>query len=467
MDLVLGIDLGTSYFQLRLFDRSGELRGLGRVPAPVKNADGPIREVAIDDFWSSLRSGLESALQQASGSPRDVRAMGYSSQANSFLLLDGHDRPLTPLILWTDVRTGTVTPEAKRVWEREDFMQVTGMGITPQPGLAVCKLRWFRDQNPEAWSRVRRVMTISDYLTFSLTGRAEGDAGTACLLGICDPRKIDWWDEALQELDLPRRFLSRPLRPGTPCGATTNRATELLGLPKGVPFVVGSLDHHLAAIGAGLGRTAHVSDSTGTVIACICTTDQYDPKPNCCMGPGISRKYFQCAFDSNGASVLEWYRREHAPRMSIPQLVDLAAGVQPGSDGLIALPHANEHPNLDGFRNRSPKHTRAHFVRAILESITASLTFLVDHLCPVGRGERIVTTGGGSQSDLWVQLKADMLGTEFVTTNCQEPACMGAAMIAAGAGAMCPKVTRSFTPDGSRRDQYAKWYAGYRKYLSD
>ena len=115
MDLVLGIDLGTSYFKLGLFDRSGDLRGLGRVATPTKTPNGSICEVPVNDFWSSLRSGLATALQQASARAEDIRAMGYSSQANSFLLLDGHDRPLTPLILWTDVRTGTVTPDAKRV----------------------------------------------------------------------------------------------------------------------------------------------------------------------------------------------------------------------------------------------------------------------------------------------------------------------------------------------------------------
>ena len=476
MDLVLGIDLGTSYFKLGLFNRAGDLCGLGCVATPTKTANGSICEAPVNDFWSSLRSGLESALQQASARAEDIRAMGYSSQANSFLLLDEDNHPLTPLILWCDVRTATVDPAVRGIWEREDFMQVTGMGIAPSPEMAVEKVHWFRQHRPETWSRVRRVMMISDYLTFSLTARTEGDAGTACLLGICNPKKVDWWDEALRELDLPRAFLSRPLRPGTSAGATTNAAAELIGLPEGIRFVVGSLDHHMAAIGAGLGRTAHVSDSTGTVIACVCTTDEYDPKPNCCMGPGISRKYFQYGFDSNGASVLEWYQRTHAPKMSIPQLVDLAADIPPGSDGLIALPHANEHPDLEGFRNQSAQHTRAHYVRAVLESITASMSFLVDHLSPRARPERIVSTGGGARSDLWLQLKADMLGAEFVMTNCQEPACMGAAMTAAVAGGWFSdiartgeawaKSTRIFTPDALRRDQYAEWYADYRKYLS-
>lgn len=432
MELILGIDLGTSYFKLGLFSRTGELHGLGKVAVQTDSGeDGSLCELPIERFWAALRKGLDDALAQAGAAAEDIAAMGYSSQANSFLLLDEHDEPLTPLILWPDSRGGQIDPSVRQLWEREDFLAVTGIGIESSRQLAVAKLKWFQRKRPELWSRVARIMTISDYLVFSLTGRAVGDAGTASLLGLWDLSQHRWWDDALRLIGIAPSQLSTPLAPGTIAGNLTTEAAPRMGLKPSIPLVAGSLDHHVAAIGAGVGQTCQFSESTGTVLACLRLTDKYTPVQNCCMGPGIGgRGYYQLAFDDNGASVLEWYHRNHAPQISIPELVAMAKNVPPGSDGLIALPSANKYPDLEGFRNLTDKHKHGHFVRAIMESTAASLAMLVDRLCPEDKPPRILATGGGAQSDLWLWIKADLLDVEFIAPTCKEPACAGAARLA-------------------------------------
>ena len=153
--------------------------------------------------------------------------------------------------------------------------------------------------------------------------------------------------------------------------------------------------------------------------------------------------------------------------MSIPELVDLAQEVPIGCDGLVAEFQADRYEALDGFKNRSAAHGRGHFVRAIMESTTASLAHLVDYLCPAGRPERIVATGGGARSDVWLQMKADALGVEFVRPECGEPACMGAAMLAAvaadwfcdvhAASEVWVKPSATFAPRPAQHRQYADW----------
>jgi sugar (pentulose or hexulose) kinase len=457
MDLVLGIDLGTSYFKLGLFDRGGVMRGLGRVPLRTDAGDGSLCELPARRFWSALRDGLAEALAQAGARAAEILALGYCSQANSFLLLDDHGDPLTPLILWPDGREDTIDPAVRRLWQRDDFLDVTGLGIPPSVGLCVSKVRWFCSHQRDLWSRTHRLLTISDYLASTLTGHCVGDAGTAALLGIWNVRESQWWDKGLAALEIHPSRMASLLRPGSSAGRLSAGGVQRLGLRAGIPLVVGSLDHHIAAVGAGVGQVAEFSESTGTVLACIRHTEGYRPAVDCCLGPGIGQApYYQLAFDCNGAGSLEWYQRTHAPDLSVPDLLSLAGDVPAGCEGLVAAASANEYEGLKGFKGKSKSHGHGHFVRAIMESTAGTLGVLVDRLCPDARPERIVATGGGARSDLWLQMKADMLGVTFVRTKCREPACMGAAMVAAvtvkwfenlrGVGKAWVAVDREFAP---------------------
>ena len=104
MGFFLGIDLGTSYFKAGLFDEKGRLKGLGRQPVYKETGDGTIYELPLTIFWDTLRGCVEEAMQLANITHNEILSVSYSSQANSFILLDGFDKPLTPLILWPDKR---------------------------------------------------------------------------------------------------------------------------------------------------------------------------------------------------------------------------------------------------------------------------------------------------------------------------------------------------------------------------
>jgi len=433
MELVLGIDLGTSYFKLGLFDRAGNLCGLGRV-AVQKDAsnNGLLCELSPNRFWELLREGLDDACAQANAHRSDIQALAYSSQANSFLLLDKNNRPLTPLILWPDSRDEKIDPVIQQLWNRSDFLKTTGIGIEITPQFCLSKLRSIQQNHRAIWKQVNRIMTISDYLIFCITGEAIGDMSTAALLGIFDIPRKQWQEQVLEAVGIQLSQLSTPLSPGSLAGKISREGEKYLGLKAGIPFAVGGLDHYIAAIGAGVGQIADLSESTGTVLACVNFSRQYQPANNRCIGPGVNGSYYyQLAFSGNGACVLEWYQKKYAPDMSIEELVKEAEKIESGSQGLIALCSANEYEGLKGFRNIEGHHTRGHFVRAIMESTAASLAELVDGLCGKERPKRIVATGGGAKSDLWLRIKADMLGVEFVTTECAEPACLGASMLAA------------------------------------
>ncbi|MBN1554078.1 MAG: FGGY-family carbohydrate kinase [Phycisphaerae bacterium] len=465
MDVFLGIDLGTSYFKLGLFDEAGRLLGLGKVAAPVRSTEDQRREITVEDFWASLQEGLSKALVQAECSTGDIRGVSYASQANTFVLLDKDDQPLTPLILWTDRRASPPDPAVAEFQSQPEFLRTTGLGIPVGVELAVMKLRWFQTRQPELWRRVRRVMTISDYLTFRLTGRRVGDAGTAALLGLLNLPELDWWDAAVRAAGLTREQLSIPLPPGTRVGETTKEGVERFGLPAGANVTVGSLDHHVAALGAGVGSVAEVSISLGTVLACLARRSNYAPKPDCIMGPAVQAgHYYQLAFDENGAAVLEWYRNTFAPEKSFEELSDLAGKVSPGCEGLFfdsdlyqgcrgsrsaakqprstnrvvaSLRSANHGtlkpiPDRPGFRGVAPSYTHGHFVRAILESTAGTTNQLIESLCGDTKPAVVVAAGGGAKSEVWLEILARTTGVKFLPAPCSEAAVRGAAMLAAG-----------------------------------
>ena len=417
MALLLGIDFGTSYFKVGLFDAQGAQKGLGRVAVHKASPHPGWSQLPVADFWRILGEGLTAALAEAQATASDIVGVSYSSQANTLLLLDRHDQPLTPLVVWTDVRPQPLEPAIEAFGLSPAFQQATGFkGLAP--GFSSVKYRWFQQHEPALWAQVARVMTLSDYFTFMLTGATVGDASTAAFTGLYSNLQNGWWPEALKFFGVPRAFLSQPLRPGTVVGRTTPRAQEFLGLPAGVPFAVGAIDHHMAAIGSGIARLAEASISTGTVLAALILVDAVKPVMNCYHGPHVDQRFYRLAFDPAGATQLEDYQRQFAPHLDIAQLVALAGTVPP--EGAAAA-KTSDHPDW--------KH--AVVIRTMMERISATQRDLLHQVQAASTIRRVIATGGGARSTSWLQINADLLNVTMIAPRCHERACLGAAAFAA------------------------------------
>jgi xylulokinase len=254
------------------------------------------------------------------------------------------------------------------------------------------------------------------------------------LLGLWNLPAHGWWREALDLVRIAPETLATPLPPGTVAGPLCGPGADQLHLPAGRPLAVGTLDHHAAAIGSGAVTHDACCVSLGTVLVCLRGLDRFQPRPDCFMGPGLSAETFtQLACDGNGASVLEWYRRTHAPDLTPEQLELRAATVPPGCDGLTARPCAHRAGGLSGFVNRSPQHEPAHYARAIMESVAESLAGLMTRLFGHALPPRAIAAGGGTRSALWMEILSARLGMTLTPAPHPEAACRGAAMFAAAA----------------------------------
>lgn len=418
MPLYLGIDLGTSYFKVGLFDAAGVRKGLGRVRIETSEPAAGQCVLSVDAFWRLLRTACRQALADANVSAAEIAAVSYASQANSFVLLDSTASPLTPIIIWTDARGEPVEPELAQFADSDAFHATVGFrGVAGQYALA--KWRWFARVHPELWARAAHVMTISDFLTFALTGERVGDASTAAFLGLYDLHRHGWWAEALAVAGVSRRQLSTPLRPGQPCGRTTAQADELLGVPVGIPFAVGGLDHHVAAIGAGVGWVADASISTGTVLAALTLVDTVVPTRGCYHGPHVGgHRFYRLAFDPAGASQLESYQRQHAPDKSITELIALAEEASHrGSHGSSPFDAGKSNHGVEVLR--------------IFQRLAQTQGELLRRVLLGSPARAIAATGGGAQSAFWMQITARELGVPLVGQATSELACLGASMFAA------------------------------------
>jgi xylulokinase len=460
MSHVLGIDLGTSNLKVALVDRSGQTTALIRTPISYTTgftSEGEITSVVDVAFLSGiLKAAIKDAIAQT-GNPL-IEAVSYSSQANTFLLVDPEGTPLTPFVSWQDQRAEGLQDLVESICKRPEFTATTGLGVF-STGMAAAKLSWIQRHEPFLWRRVGKVLSISDFLCHALTDRYPGDSGTASLSGLWDIRREQWWSHALSHFGLSEDMLPRPCRPGKVIGRISLAGAVKLGLPEGIPVAAGSLDHHMAAIGAGVGEVSDASESTGTVVACVRPTDQFEPADGKAVGPGVTPEtYFELAFADGGGSILRDYRKRAAAELSFAELDSLAEVVAP-TDGLLI-----SYLNGDSVEVVDDNH--GVHARAIMEAVAIRLARLIDTVYPDGRPRCISSTGGGGASSIWAQIKADVLDCDIVQPRSEEPACQGAAFFAAAAAgwysleqgipAAWVRPRKVFHPSSANKARYAR-----------
>lgn len=441
MAKILVVDLGTSYFKFTLFDRAGQLCGLAQREPPLKRPDAGRMELSADDFVRTIIDGIAEVGRQAKGLS-DVEAVSFATQTNSFLLLDGQDRPLTPIVLWPDRRAEDLGAAIDACAGLPALAATTGIpGLSCQFMLA--KLLWFRRHEPTIWSQVGRLCLISDYLTLLLTGQRATEAGAAGLTALVDIHRCGWWSQMLAQLELKRDWLPEIVRAGSDLGPIAGAAAAKFGLPAACRFIVGCLDQYAGAIGAGNVAPSLISETTGTVLATVRLAEEFavDLPKAVFQGPAFAEgQYWRMAFGEVSANYLQWYRDQLPDRPAFEILTELAATVAPGADGLTLATDSPPSTPEAVFRGWTANHKRAHAVRAILETVARALDEQVASIAGGALPAEVRSAGGAARSAVWLQIKADMLGIPVRATQCPEPTSLGAAILAESAlrGASVP-----------------------------
>jgi xylulokinase len=407
------------------------MAALAREPAPVQRM-GARWEMDPAAFLNAVAI-LCSRLRQVA--PRLFEALGavsFATQTNSFLLLDGNDRPVSPILLWPDTRAAEFAETLRSRLDASQLVARTGVPAY-DPQFAAAKLLWLQEHQPEAWSRARRFCLLSDYLTLMLSGRHATEAGAAGLLGLVDIHAPAWIHGACDAVGLPADWLPEVVRAGTDLGPARGPSARDCQLPPDCRVVAGCLDQYAGALGAGNVVPGGVSETTGTVLATVRYTQQFANGSPLFQGPAWHEGgYYQMAFGSTSANLLEAYRKHLPDTPPFEALTQEAAAVPPGANGyrLCADP-GNAAP--DALVHGSGQPSRGEAVRAILEGVADALAGQIDALCGSDRPDRVRSVGGAARSDLWLRIKATRLGIPVQATLCEEPTSLGAALLAAHA----------------------------------
>jgi xylulokinase len=469
MTHILIIDLGTTYFKFTLFDRTGRLCDVVRFATPIRAPHPGYMEVDAEQFVAVVLAGIAQLRERNAALWSGVGAVSFATQTNSFVLLDGADRPLTPIVLWPDTRAGDFEAELRQRAAIADFTTTTGIpGVNLQ--FMIAKLLFWRRHAPELCRRMRKLCLVSDYLTLLMTGRHVTEAGTAALTALVDIRRCQWWPAMLDRVELDPSCLAEVVRAGTDLGPLLPAAAERFGLARDCRFVVGCLDQYAGAMGAGNVRPGAASETTGTVLSTVRCNDRLlaDPGVAVVEGPAFAEGvYYQMAFGEISANYLEWYRNLLAERPEFETLAELARAVEPGAGGLRLRLDVPRTTVEDVFAGLLPRHTRGQMVRCIMETVAVALRDQVDSLYGGQPPAEIRSAGGAARSDLWLQIKADVLGIAVTATQCPEPTSLGAAMLAetAASGAKVPQIASRWIrpghcclPDPERHRRYQELY---------
>jgi len=442
---VIGIDVSTTATKAVLIDETGTVRGVGtteygfEVPRPLWSEQSPAL------WWDGAVASIRSVLASSGVDGAEVAAVGLTGQMHGLVLLDAAGEVLRPAILWNDQRTGAECDAIRRAVGPERLIELTGNDALT--GFTAPKLVWVRDHEPDVWARVRHVLLPKDYVRLRLTGEYALDKADGAGTILFDLAARTWSPEVLAALTIDPDWLPPTLEGPEITGAVNAAAAAATGLRAGTPVVAGGGDQAANAVGVGVIDPGTMALSLGTSGVVFAATDQPIHEPLgvvhafCHAVPG---RWHMMSVMLSAAGSLRWFRDAFAPGEAFGALVEAAAEVPAGSDGLLFLPYLSgersPHPDplaRGAFVGLTLRHDRRHLARAVLEGVAFGLRDGLDLMTAAGAPlpNQIRASGGGTASALWRQILADVLDAEIATVDTTEGAAYGAGLLAAvGAG---------------------------------
>lgn len=436
---VYAVDLGTTNVKVVLYDETLRTLAVSRAAMPYDRAGDRVEfdPEAVFDLVVSLiaRCGTDAQVD-----PAGRAGIAVTGQAESLVILDASGRPTRPGISWMDERSGVEAAEIASRFDPAAAFAVTGEP-EPTPTWPATKLRWLARHEPAALADARHVLMIKDYVVFRLTGVAVGEETTRGFTYLYDVTERAYWGEMVEFCGTRVETLPEPVPAGTDVGAVLPEIAAVLPRAAGYTVNVSALDHFCGMVGTGSYSRGAVSASAGTVLAIATLADDwsFDAAAKVSFHAGIrpdETVLFTCA-DSGGVG-LDWFQRQVAGGTLGYDDLERALSSRDHRDAPLFLPYLTgiNPPDFNAaargaFVDLQLRHDRVDLAYAVMEGVAHLLRRNLDDLATHGRpAASIVTTGGGTASRFWNQLKADVCGLELRATDEPEAACRGAAILA-------------------------------------
>jgi len=438
--MFLGVDVGTGGTRAILIDREGKVTAsFSSEHAGIRSEHIGWAEQEPEDWWRAAREAIAGARAAAGVTGSQIEAVGLTGQMHGCVMLDAEGQVLRPALIWCDQRT---QPQCDWLTETIGFERLIELTCNPAlPNFTLTKLLWVREHQPDIFSRIAHVLCPKDYVRYRLTGEFAMDMQEASGTLLLDVANRRWSAEVAEAAGVPMEWLPRLFEGPEICARISTTGAAATGLAAGTPVAAGAGDQGAGGVGMGILSPGSVSATIGTSGVVFAATDA--PAKDrlgrlhtfCHAAPGR----WHVMGVTNGAGLsLRYFRDTFAPDLTYETLTALAAEAPAGSDGLMWAPYlfGERTPHLDpnaraAFVGITASHTRAHFVRAVLEGVAFSLrdtfTLFSELDVPV---KAIRLGGGGARGPLWRQIQADVYGHPVELLEAEEGGAFGAALLA-------------------------------------
>jgi xylulokinase len=448
--MLLGIDVSTTGAKALLINERGEVVSSATEEYPLYTPYPQWSEQDPEDWWAGTQRAIQRALAAQGVSAADISGIGLTGQMHGLVLLDGNNLVLRPAILWNDQRTGPQCAEITRLAGGIGPL-LTWTANPVLPGFTAPKVLWVRENEPAIYERVAHILLPKDYIRFRLTGEFATEVSDASGTSLFDVANRRWSSAMAELLQVPMEWLPHCTESPMVSGNISRAAAQATGLRPGTPVVGGGGDQAAQAVGSGVVRPGVISVTSGTSGVVFAFEDAYAVEPEgrlhvfCHAVPG---KWHAMGVMLSAGGAFRWFRdalaeseiRSADERGLDPYdlLVEQAAAVEPGSEGLLFLPYLTGErtpypdPNARGaFVGLTLRHGKGHLVRALLEGVSFGLRDSLELVLGLGVPiDQVRASGGGARSALWRQIQADVFDTELVVINVTEGAAFGAALLA-------------------------------------
>ncbi len=474
----IGIDIGTTSVKLLTIDEGGSVVQSAVRDYPISFPRALWSEQNPEDWWIKTIDGLK---EMITGLDREeIKAVSFSGQMHGLVVLDEMDQVIRPAILWNDQRTEKECKYLNEEIGQEIISDWTGnLALT---GFTAPKLLWLRENEPENFARIKKIMLPKDYVAYKMSGAFATDLSDASGTLYLDVKNREWSKPMLKLLEISEEQLPKLYESFQPIGTMQKELAAELGLNEDVRVVIGGGDQAVAAVGGGVVETNACSLSLGTSGVVFASTEQFfvDEKNSLHSFCHANGKYHQMGVTLAAAASLKWWVEEVNRSEDFDGLLKEAeeAGID---DQVFFLPYLmgertpHNDPYCRGtFIGMNLTHQRKHLTRAVLEGVAFSLRDTFEIMKSMGIGiSRISINGGGAKSKLWCSIISDVLNVEVVKLNSNEGPAYGAAILAAvGYGlfdtveSACDKfvkITETIKPDALRAALYDQKYEMFRE----
>lgn len=434
--ITIGIDLGTSACKLLLVSADGTVLNTVTKEYPLSFPKPGWSEQEPADWWNACLEGIPELLQGFDA--KEVAGIGVGGQMHGLVALDSQDQVLRPAILWNDGRTAAQVDYLNETIGRDTLSACTAN--IAFAGFTAPKVLWMRDNEPELFSRISRIMLPKDYLVYKLTGIHATDYSDASGMLLLDVEHKTWSRKMLELCGLTEDQMPALYESYEKVGTLLPRIAEKLGLPADVIVCAGAGDNAAAAVGTGTVGAGGCNISLGTSGTIFISSDKFGVDPNNALHSFAHADggYHLMGCMLSAASCNKWLCDEilHTTDYAAEQ-----AAIAPeslGRNNVYFLPYLmgerspiNDTNARGMFVGMTMASTRADMVQAVLEGVAFAIRDSFEVARSLGISiPRSMLCGGGSKSPLWRTIFANVLGIPLDIPQTEQGPGYGAALLA-------------------------------------